>query len=177
MRRTLSRLLLLVAGLVLLAGAQAAPRDPDTYFFNAFLGDLREELAQARASGRKGLLVMYHFEECPSCQRMRAQVLNQPEVQDWFRHEFVVIPIDIRGAQPITGLDGKTLAERDYGRAMAIRGTPTFDFYALDGTRLYRHVGGLFAPADFLLLGQFIVSGAYQGRTFKEYRHSAGKGS
>jgi len=177
MMRPLAGLLLLFAGLALLASARAETRDPDSYFFNAFLGDLREELAQARASGRKGLLVMYHFEECPSCQRMRRQVLNQPEVQDWFRREFVVVPIDVRGAQPITGLDGKTLPERDYGRAMAIRGTPTFDFYAPDGIRLYRHVGGLFAPADFLLLGQFIVSGAYQNRTFKEYRQGAGKGS
>jgi len=177
MTQRLAALLLLLVGWALLGHAAALERDPDTYFFNAFLGDLRDELAQARASGRKGLLVMYHFEECPSCQRMRRQVLNQPEVQDWFRRTFVVIPIDVRGAQSITDLNGKTLPERDYGRAMAIRGTPTFDFYAPDGTRLYRHVGGLFAPADFLLLGQFIVSGAYQGRTFKEYRHSAGKGS
>jgi thioredoxin-related protein len=177
MMRPLARALLLLAGVLLLATARAETRDPDRYFFDAFLGDLREELAQVRASGRKGLLVMYHFEECPSCQRMRRQVLNQPEVQAWFRRAFVVVPIDIRGAQPITGLDGKTLPERDYGRAMAIRGTPTFDFYAPDGARLYRHVGGLFSPADFLLLGQFVASGAYQGRTFKEYRQSTGKGS
>jgi len=159
-------------------GSAAAPeRDPDSYFFNAFLGDLRDELAQARSTGRKGVLVMYHFEECPSCQRMRRQVLNRPAVQDWFRREFVVIPIDIRGAQPITGVDGKTLPESEYGHAMAIRGTPTFDFYAPDGTRMYRHVGGLFDPADFLLLGKFIVSGAYRDQTFKDYRQRAGKGS
>lgn len=159
------------------SGAAALERDPDTYFFNAFLGDMRDALADARSTGRKGLLVMYHFTECPYCQRMRREVLNRPEVQDWFRREFVVIPIDIRGAQPITGLDGKTLPESDYGRAMAIRGTPTFDFYALDGSRVYRYVGGLFDPADFLLLGHFVASGAYRVQTFKDYRHSAAKGS
>jgi thioredoxin-related protein len=179
MTRFLLRLLplALVLGCATQVHAATTERDPDTYFFNAFLGDLRDELAQARSTGRKGLLVMYHFEECPSCQRMRRQVLNRPEVQDWFRREFVIVPIDIRGAQPITGVDGKTLPERDYGRAMAIRGTPTFDFYALDGTRVYRHVGGLFDPAEFLLFGKFIASGAYRDRTFKDYRHSAGKGS
>jgi len=175
--RVLACCLLFVLGLVPLGGASADTRDPDAHFFQPFLGDLRDELAQARANGRKGLLVMYHFDECPSCQRMRREVLNQSAVQDWYRREFIVVPIDIRGAQPITGLDGKTLPEAAYGRAMAIRGTPTFDFYALDGTRVYRHVGGLFAPADFLLLGQFIVSGAYQARTFKDFRQSAGKGS
>lgn len=178
MRRLFGLLALaLLLGFAPLGGAASSARDPDSYFFNAFLGDLRDELAQARSTGRKGVLVMYHFEECPSCQRMRRQVLNRPEVQDWFRREFVIVPIDIRGAQPITGLDGKTMPESSYGRAMMIRGTPTFDFYALDGTRVYRHVGGLFDPAEFLRLGQFIVSGAYRDRTFKDYRQSAGKGS
>lgn len=177
MTRALARILLCVFALALLGAARAETRDPDTHFFHPFLGDLRDEFAQARASGRKGLMVMYHFEECPSCQRMRREVLNQSEVQDWFRRAFIVLPIDIRGAQPITDLNGKTQSEADYGREMMIRGTPTFDFYALDGTRLYRHIGGLFAPEDFLRLGQFIVSGAYQGRSFKEYRQATGKGS
>ena len=175
--RALARGLLLALGLALLGAASAETRDADTHFFHPFLGDLRDEFAQARASGRKGLLVMYHFDDCPACQRMRREVLNQPEVQDWFGRAFIVLPIDIRGAQPITDLNGKTQSEADYGRAMMIRGTPTFDFYALDGTRRYRHVGGLFAPEDFLLLGQFIVSGAYQERTFKDFRQAAGKGS
>ncbi len=179
MTRFLLRLLVLalVLGFAPQLRAGAAERDPDSHFFNAFLGDLRDELAQARSTGRKGVLVMYHFEECPSCQRMRRQVLNQPQVQDWFRREFVIVPIDIRGAQPITGVDGQTLPESAYGRAMGIRGTPTFDFYAPDGTRIYRHVGGLFEPREFLLLGKFIVSGAYRDRSFKDYRHDAGKGS
>lgn len=177
MTRAVARILLFLFALALLGAARAETRDPDTHFFNPFLGDLRDELAQARSTGRKGVLVMYHFEECPSCQRMRREVLNRPEVQDWFRREFVIIPIDILGAQPITGLDGKTMPERSYGRAMMIRATPTFDFYAPDGKHLYRHVGGLFTPAEFLRLGQFIVSGAYRGRTFKDFRQSAGKGS
>ena len=138
---------------------------------------MTSEDSKRRAWVTWGVLVMYHFEECPSCQRMRRQVLNQPQVQDWFRREFVIVPIDIRGAQPITGVDGKTLPESAYGHAMKIRGTPTFDFYAPDGTRIYRHVGGLFQPREFLLLGEFIVSGAYRDRSFKDYRHDAGKGS
>jgi thioredoxin-related protein len=177
MMQALARSLLLVLGLALLTSARAETRDPDTHFFNPFLGDLRDELAQARGSGRKGVLVMYHFDDCPACKRMRREVLNQAEVQDWFRQAFVIVPIDILGAQPITDLNGKTRPERDYGRAMNIRATPTFDFYALDGAHVYRHVGGLFSPQDFLRLGQFIVSGAYQGRTFKEYRQSTVKGN
>jgi len=175
--RTLVHLALFCVGLALLPAALAVERDPDTHFFMPFLGDLREELGEARADRRKGLFVMYHFDECPSCQRMRREVLNRPDVQDWFRRSFRPIAIDILGAQPITDLNGKTQSERAYGRAVAIRATPTFDFYALDGARVYRHVGGLFDPVDFLLLGRFVATGAYNSQSFKEYRRAAGKGS
>ncbi len=175
--RTLARLVVLVAGIALLPAALAVERDPDSHFFMPFLGDLRDELGEARTDGRKGLLVMYHFEACPSCQRMRREVLNRPEVQDWYRRTFRPIAIDIRGAQPITDLNGKTQSERAYGRAVKIRGTPTFDFYALDGARVYRHVGGLFEPADFLLLGRFVAIGAYNRQSFEDFRQATQKGS
>lgn len=169
----LALLLALVAGV-----AQAADRDPFEHFFHPFLGDLREEVATARAAGKRGVVVMYHFDDCPACQKMKKLVLNRPAVQDWYRREFVVLGIDIRGAQPITGLDGKRLAESEYGRKMTIRGTPSFDFYTPDGAHAYRHTGGIFDPAEFLLLGQYVASGAYRTQTFAQYRQtSAKKGS
>ena len=61
------------------------------------------------------------------------------------------------------------------GKAMAIRGTPSFDFYAPDGARSYRHTGGIFDPAEFLLLGQYVASGAYRTQTFAQYRQTPAK--
>jgi len=168
--RILSRLILAFVALALLAGAAPGARDAMEHFFHPFLGDLREELAEATAGGRKGMLVMYHFEECPACTEMKRTVLNQPAVQDWYRNTFRVIAIDTRGAQPITGLDGRTLPESEYARALQIRGTPTFDFYAPHGARAYRHVGGLYSVDEFLLLGRFVASGAHRTQSFAEFR-------
>jgi thioredoxin-related protein len=145
-------------------------------FFDPFLGDLRAELDEAKRSGRKGAFVMYHFDDCPYCQRMKAEVLSRPEVQQGYRRDFVTLALDTRGAQPITGLDGRVLPENAFAREQKIRGTPTFDFYAPDGERLYRHVGGLFDPAEFLLLGRYVASGAHRTLTFAEYKHGK-KGS
>ena len=156
-----------------MTGSAAEYRDPEDHFFQPFLGDLRSEIAEARASGRKGVVVMYHFEECPYCIRMKREVLSRPDVQEWYRSQFVVLGIDVRGAQPITGLDGKVLPEREYGRAVGVRGTPSFDFYGTDGKHLYRHTGPLYEPADFLMLGRYIASGAHRNQTFQEYRQAA----
>jgi thioredoxin-related protein len=145
-------------------------------FFDPFLGDLRAELDEAKRSGRKGAMVMYHFEACPFCARMKADVLSRPDVQRGLRKDFVLLAIDTRGAQAITGLDGKALPESQYARHVGIRGTPTFDFYASDGERLYRHVGGIFDPAEFLLLGRYVASGAHRASSFAEYKQKS-KGS
>jgi len=173
--RILSRLIASLVALALLTGAAPATRDAMEHFIQPFLGDLREELAEAKAGGRKGMVIMYHFEECPSCTKMKQTVLNQPVVQDWYRNTFRVIAIDTRGAQPITALDGRALSESEYARAVQIRGTPTFDFYAPDGTRTYRHVGGLFTVGEFMLLGQYVASGAHRNQTFAQYRQAKAK--
>jgi thioredoxin-related protein len=156
-----------------IAPAAAPYRDPADHFFQPFLGDLRAEIADARSNGRKGVVVMYHFEECPYCTRMKNEVLSRPDVQDWYRSEFTVLGIDTRGAQPITGLDGKTLLEKDYAAAVRVKGTPSFDFYGADGEHLYRHVGALYDPAEFLLLGRYVATGAHRKQTFQEYRQAA----
>ena len=144
--------------------------EPWEAFFDPFLGDLKGELADARAAGKRGVVIMYHFEECPYCRRMKQEVLWRPRVQQQFREHFTVIAIDTRGAQPITGIDGRTLPEKDFARSQGVRGTPTFDFYAPGGERLYRHVGGIFDAGEFLLLERYVASGAFRSQTFAQFK-------
>ncbi len=154
--------------LVISFAAQAA--EPWEAFFDPFLGDLKSELADAKAAGKHGVAIMYHFEECPYCRRMKREVLLRPEVQQAYRKDFTVIAIDTRGAQPITGLDGKVLPENQYARSVGVRATPTFDFYAPDGERVYRHVGAIFDPHEFVLLERYVASGAYRTQTFAQFK-------
>ena len=154
----------------LLVALAARAAEPWEAFFDPFLGDLKSELADAKASGRQGVVLMYGFEECPYCQRMKREVLGRPEVQKRFREDFSVVWIDTRGAQPITGLDGRTLPEREFARHVAVRATPTFDFYSADGKRMYRQVGAIFDPAEFVLLERYVASGAYRSQTFAQFK-------
>ena len=172
MRAVLARLAV-VAALLAAGAAHGEGWEP---FFAPFLGDLRAELAEAKKAGRKGVVVMYHFDACPYCARMKTEILSRPDVQQAFSREFVAVAIDTRGALEITGLDGKTLPERDHARAAGVRGTPTFDFIAPDGTRLYRHVGALKDPAEFILLGRYVASGEHRSRTFTDYKLLKPKG-
>ena len=166
----------LLAGL-LLASATLARSEPWEPFFAPFLGDLRPELAEAKQAGRKGIVLMYHFDACPYCARMKAEILSRPDVQQAYARDFTAFAIDTRGALSVTGPDGRTLRERDYARAAGVRATPTFDFLSLDGTRIYRHTGGIYDPREFILLGRYVASGAYRSQTFADYKLLQPKGS
>jgi thioredoxin-related protein len=139
MRRLLALILLTAA-----AGTNAA--EPWERFFSPFLGDLRAEADEARKAGKQGLVVMYQFQECPYCAQMKRDVLSRADVQEAYHKRFSAVEIDTRGAQQITGFDGRTLPEKDFARAQGIRGTPTFVFYTLEGRILATSVGTANAP-------------------------------
>jgi len=169
LKRALAALLLLFA----LTPARAA--ESWEKFFELSFGDLRAEAADAKKSGQQGLLLMYHFEECPYCARMKREVLSRPDVQAWYRRHFRAIAIDTRGAQEVTGFSGKPLPEKEFARAAGVRATPTFQFYAPDGTLLATHAGALYDPADFMLLGEYVASGAYRNASFAAYKQTKRK--
>jgi thioredoxin-related protein len=53
---------------------------------------------------------------------------------------------------------------------LKVKGTPTFVFYDLSGREATRVLGTIETPDEFLLLGQFVASGAYKTRTFAQYK-------
>ena len=66
-------------------------------FFDISFGDLQEELQLVREEGKSALLVMFEMEDCPWCERMKAQVLNRVQVQDYFHENFRIISVDVEG--------------------------------------------------------------------------------
>ena len=172
MLKALTRLFLLAV--VLAAGSvpAAESRDPEDHFFNLNTGDLKAELADARSAGKSAILVMFEQDGCPGCLYMKKNVLNRVDVQKFYREHFVNFTINIFGAVPIRDFAGRDFTEKSYSQSLGINGTPTFAFYDLEGNEVLRIVGPVKAAAEFLLLGEFVASGAYKSRKFAEYRQS-----
>lgn len=165
------RALALLAAL-LMPSLPAHARDAMDHFFQPFLGDLQAELAEAKRAGKKGVMVMYHFEDCPPCQWMKANILSREDVQAHYRERFILLPLDTLGALPITDFQGREWTEKAFARAVPIKGTPTFIFYGLDGKPLAKHVGRIREPEDFMLLADYVVSDSYRNMGFAQYRLS-----
>ena len=68
---------------------------------------------------------------------------------------------------------GREVSEKRYAQSLRVNATPTLLFFDLEGKEIARVVGPVKDVAEFLLLGQFISSGAYRSSKFAEYREQA----
>jgi len=164
----LGLLMLCLPGFVV---AQGIPtRDALTHFFVANTGDLKAELAEARADGKKAILLMYEQEGCPACLFMKQHILNRTDVQDLYRRHFVSFTVDINGAVPLKDFTGRDITEKALAVRSKARATPTFVFHDMTGTEIVRITGAVRDVEEFKLLGEFVASGAYRQRQFAEHK-------
>jgi thioredoxin-related protein len=156
-----------------LAAAQGPARDPMQHFFTPTLGDLQAELGDAKRAGKQAAFVMYMRDDCPYCERMKQNILSRPDVQAWYRQRFAVLAVDIKGAVPISDFGGRATTEKDFAHAQGVKYTPVIMFYDLNGKPLTRVDGEIRTRDEFLLLGEFVASGAYARMKFADYKQAA----
>jgi len=173
MPRLLAALLLCFALCARAAVGWAGGWEP---FFKPAQGDMRAELALAREAGKQGLFVMYQFEACPYCARMKREILSRADVQQAYRKHFTSIQVDTTGTRPMRGFDGRTLPEKDFAKSLGIHGGPIFVFYSLDGKALLTYREPLYDAPSFIALGDYVANGAYKQVPFQVYVRANRKG-
>lgn len=172
-RKVISALMsVLFLGLIAIAHADT-PRDPTKYFFNETWGDYPEELKKAKAEGKDGIMLFFEQADCPFCHYMKTNVLNQPEVQDYYRKHFLLFTVDIEGDVDITNMKGQTMKQKDFAfKVERVRATPVIAFYDLNGNRIDRYIGKTSGVQEFMWLGHYIVDGAYKKMPFIRYKQA-----
>ena len=149
----------------------AAPRDPSAYFFQDSFGDLAEEAETAEASGLFGVMIMFETADCPWCLRMKETVLNNIEVQRYYRRYFRVLVLNAEGDAPMTDFQGKEMTEKEFAlEAHRVRATPLFAFFDTRGRLLLKYTGTTRNTQEFLWLGEFVVDGHYLNERFSPYK-------
>lgn len=161
-----------------------APRDPDEYFFHQSFGNLEEELETAREDEKKAVFVFFEMDECRWCKKMKETILNQPDVQDWYRAHFLNLVINVEGDVDMIDFQGEELSEkrfainstakneRDLARDEYKKPTPYFVFFDLQGQRLASLAGIVKNKQEFLQLGQYVIDGEYQNMSFSKYKRT-----
>jgi thioredoxin-related protein len=162
---------LMVTGLPPAASAVEAMRDPMQYFFNQSFGSLPDEVAAAKAGGQQGILIMFEADDCPWCAKMKATVLNQVTVQDFYRKHFRILMMDVNGDVPMTDFSGQEMPQKDFAfKHNRVRATPVFAFFDLDGKLVTRYTGATRDAREFMWLGEFVTTGAWKKTNFTAYK-------
>jgi thioredoxin-related protein len=150
----------------------AEVRDPGKNFFDPKLGDFKEELAVAKQEGKKAIMLFFEMDDCPFCARMKSTILNQSEVQDYYRQNFLMYPVDTQGDTPMTDFGGKETIEKAFALEHRVRATPTILFFDLEGKPVVRHTGPTKDKDEFILLGRYVIEGVYRDMPFTRYKQS-----
>lgn len=158
----------------LLLPAQAA----ELPIFDETFGDFSEELKHAQQQGKAGVFIFFEMDECPFCHRMKTTVLNQQRVIDYFRKNFLMFSVDIEGDVEITDFQGNAMLMKDFAfRQHRVRATPVLAFFDLQGKLVAKYTGATADADEFMLLGEYVVSGAYKNSNFTSYKRNRRKAS
>lgn len=165
----------LLNGLFLLAACLATPvwaetRDVETYFFQPKLGDFKADLDTVKKEGKKGIFLFFEMDECPWCARMKASILNQSAVQDYYRRNFLVYEVDVKGDAPMTDFTGKATTEKAFALENRVRATPTMLFIDPSGKILTRFTGPTRNADEMLMLAHYVVEDGYKQMPFTKYK-------
>jgi thioredoxin-related protein len=157
--------LILILGLLVSFQAMS-----DGDLFDEHFNDYSDNLSDAQDANKKGVFVFFFMDDCPFCQKMERQVLNQPDVIKYFKTHFLNYKINTNSNLELVDFDGNDTVERVFAKKHnRIGATPVLAFFDLKGNRVVRRTG--FAnQEDFLLLAKFMVEDAYLEEKFIRYK-------
>jgi thioredoxin-related protein len=89
--------------------------------------DLREDLAEANAEGKR-MVLMIEQRGCVYCTKMHNDVFPREEIADFIRDNFFVVQMNLHGDTEITDFDGEVLTEKAAARKWGLLFTPSILF-------------------------------------------------
>ncbi len=89
--------------------------------------DLREDLAEANAEGKR-LVLFFEQRGCIYCTKMHTEVFPDPGLTRLIEDGFFVVQLNLHGDTEVTDFDGEVLSEKNMARKWNILFTPTILF-------------------------------------------------
>lgn len=145
--------------------------DHPGWFKESFL-DLREDLQQAKESGKQGIALYFGQEHCAYCKALMEINLTRPDIVKYLREHYEIIALDIWGSRMVTLLDGSQLSERDLALRENTNFTPSIIFYDETGNIAFR-MRGYYPPYRFQAVMKYVVEDFYKFESFRDYLERA----
>ena len=137
-------------------------------WFEISSGRLTDDLADAKAAGKKGIIVYFGQKRCAYCERFININLGSPDISNYIQRYYDVVPVDIWGIETIVDTDGNAYSERELSIHYNTNFTPSLIFYNDKGKPVFR-LRGYYPPYRFRAALKYVTEGFYKVENFREY--------
>lgn len=144
-------------------------------WFKLSLGDLRDDLDEAKAAGKKGIITYFGQKRCAYCEQFFKTSLSDVDIKNYLQTYYDLIAFDIWGIDDIIDTDGTTHTERELSIRYKANFTPSLVFYNDEGTPVFR-LRGFYPPYKFRAALQYVAEEFYKKETFSDYLDRATQG-
>lgn len=146
--RKIIPILLVIFGMGWLGNANAQQGVKVVYpsWFKESFYDLPLDLRDAKAAGKKGIMLFFSTPTCSYCHAMLNTTFKQDDIVKRLRKDFDVIGINVLSDTEVVDPNGKSQWAKDFAVEVKAKFTPTMVFYATDGQMILRLVG--YQPAS-----------------------------
>ena len=136
-------------------------------WFSESLLDLREDVREAAAAGRR---VMLYFGQdgCPYCRTLMQVNFSQRPIVEKARSGFVAIALNVWGDREVTWLDGRTESEKQLAARLKVQFTPTLLFLDEAGAVALR-LNGYYPPRRFEAALDYVAARMERKLAFQDY--------
>jgi len=145
-------------------------RLPD-WFKLSFL-DLQDDLDEAVADNKKGIIIYFGRKDCPYCKALLEKSWGRKDIVHYTRKHFDVIAINTKGTRNITDFDGYVDDEKNYSLRKKTNFTPSLLFFDKQGKQAFK-LSGYQNPYRFLAALEYVADAHYQQQSFKSYLSQA----
>ena len=131
---------------LLFAAHTALAQEPPAWFTESLL-DLREDVAEAAAQGKR-VMVYFGQDGCPYCKRLMEVNFRDAAIAAKTQQHFVALALNIWGDREVTWTDGVASSEKQLAARLKVQFTPTLVFLDERGGVALR-LNGYYPPREF----------------------------
>ena len=140
-------------------------------WFKASFLDIREDIAEATADGKR-LLLYFYQDGCPYCAKLLKDNFGNRAIAEKTQQSFEVIAINMWGDREVTDIQGSRTTEKAFAAALRVQYTPTLLFMDENGAVVVR-INGYFAPHKFDVALDFVSGKHEKQKSFREFYAAA----
>lgn len=143
---------------------------PD-WFKLSFL-DLQDDLDEAIADKKKGMIIYFGRKDCPYCKALLEKNWSKKHIVHYTQKHFDVIAINTKGRRNVTDLDGFVYDEKSFSLKNKTNFTPSLLFINDEGKVAFK-LSGYQNPYRFMAALEYVADSHYQQQSFKSYLSQA----